>query len=474
MDYRNFIFGLVFLLTIISQPIKAQCFSNGFATAAFATGGSSPNTKDVLWLTWGASSSRDTYGKANVTLNNNSTSYASIPIAGGKFLCIEAKLIKVVGNIQSYRPGNYTGDSLDKLYNIGGIGARNKLVCGIKNGVSGKFVSFSLVCKAYIDGVPARLTGVVIADAESLSDIENFYAIGSGSWTLIDLLKNTSSREPYVIRKDNINSNQQKISFLRGNDDRTGGVTFLTFNDQAYDKKDLSVTVDVGLRGGGVTAIALGLLVPKTDTGDAPESYGVPLHVFNALEPIDDQIAVGQNKNINIGDYKLSGLRTAVGGYLGSVPPDGDINMLFGKLAMGDDLDGYAGSKEEDAWPQEYRSFSYKAHYLPGYKMKVVIPYHTKKNGYITGWIDFNLDGKFSDDEKAIVNAPISAKTATLEWTVPKNRIARSTYVRLRFGYTKSEIDSPIGAAIGGEVEDTRIIIQGRAIVNPVISPKIK
>lgn len=49
-----------------------------FATAAFATGGSSIYKNNVLWLTWGAQAATDTYGKHNQTLSNGSASYASI------------------------------------------------------------------------------------------------------------------------------------------------------------------------------------------------------------------------------------------------------------------------------------------------------------------------------------------------------------------------------------------------------------
>lgn len=455
------------------QNASGQCTlpSGQFATAAFATGGSSVYKNNVLWLTWGAQVASDTYGKHNQTLNNGSSSYASINMGGGRYLCIQATISNLVGLINSYAPGNYSGDSMDDMYNIGGTGSNNKLVSGIRNTTDGASVSFTLTCKATIDGVPVRLNGMVLGDAESLASRENFTATASGTWSIVDLKKNTSSTA-YEVRKDNLTGNKQKLSFLKGNDNNTGAVAFLTFNEQAFQGTDLSVSFDVTLKGGGLTAISLGLLPPAIDGGDAPESYGTPLHMIDALNVKYDNIPVNTVVNLNTTSYQVGGLETATSGFLGTTGPDADNKPLYSKDAMGDNNDGIAGVNEEDAWPAQYKSFSYKLYYNPNQTISVAIPYKAYRDGYIAGWIDFNQNGVFDASERSVATAPASGTTVNLTWTVPQNRVIRSTYVRLRYGYNLNELQVPTGSAVGGEVEDHRIFIQGSAITNPMLPGK--
>ncbi|SUI97826.1 Uncharacterised protein [Sphingobacterium spiritivorum] len=470
---------LLFILIcgfFVQQNASGQCPlpAGKFATAAFATGGSSIYKNNVLWLTWGAQAATDTYGKHNQTLSNGSASYASINMGGGRYLCIQATISNLVGLINSYAPGNYSGDSMDDMYNIGGTGTNNKLVSGIRNTTDGASVSFTLTCKATIDGVPVRLNGMVLGDAESLAAGENFTATASGTWSIVDLKKNTSVTGAYEVRKDNLTGNKQKLSFLRGNDNNTGAVAFLTFNEQAFQGTDLSVSFDVTLKGGGLTAISLGLLPPAIDGGDAPESYGAPLHMIDALNVKYDNIPVNTVVNLNTTSYQVGGLEAPVSGFLGTTGPDADNKPLYSKDAMGDNNDGIAGVNEEDAWPAQYKSFSYKLYYNPNQTITVAIPYKAYRDGYIAGWIDFNQNGVFEASERAVATATASGTSVNLTWTVPANRVIRSTYVRLRYGYNLNELQLPTGSAVGGEVEDHKIFIQGSAITNPMLPNKGK
>src|SRR5690606_35722497 len=96
-----------------------------------------------------------------------------------------------------------------------------------------------------------------------------------------------------------------QIHFMKGNDDNTAAVSFLTFNSSAYGgfNEDYAVSFEVTLRGTGTTALALGLLTINADRGDAPESYGAPLHLFDGTTLSDDGIAVGETKNLNLASY---------------------------------------------------------------------------------------------------------------------------------------------------------------------------
>lgn len=485
MKYFFLISGFFLCAFLGFQETKAQspCFGKP-TTAAYATGGESPYIRDVLWLTWG--STLDDledfpYGKPGEELENGSGSYASITIGDGKILCVQALISNCVGRIRSYAPGDFEGDSMDDLYNIGGIGEDNDLVNGIQNSVGGAEVSFTISCKAWLDGKPVRLAGLVLGDAESLNgSSEDFHVTADGEWNIVELKKNILNDEneypgEYLVEKKTVGARQQ-IHFLKGNDDNTAAVSFLTFNPTAYAiANEYQVTFDVTLKGGSLTAIALGLLTINADGGDAPESYGAPLHLFEGLSLTDDGIDVDalSPTNLNTEHYDPGALISDPSTYLGSTGPDADSEPLYSKDALGDD--NYPSpSNEEDAWPDDYKRFSYKATYMPGNIIRAEIPYRGTASGYIAGWIDFNLNGQFDDDELVVVSVPASplGTTAILEWTVPQNRVPYSTYVRLRYGPNEDEVSSPTSVATGGEVEDHRIYIFGPAITNPMLPSK--
>src|SRR5690554_6709319 len=161
-------FALFLLVTI--NKMQAQCYPNQIVTASFATGGSSPYIDDVLWLTWGSNNQGAfPYGRHDQPLSVGAKSRASIDLGEGRYLCIEAEIISINGAVNSYAPGNYGGDYLDDLYNIGGAGANNRLVSGIANRVDDSSPKIVIKCSATLDGQPIRLAGLVVADAESLN-----------------------------------------------------------------------------------------------------------------------------------------------------------------------------------------------------------------------------------------------------------------------------------------------------------------
>jgi len=498
--------GLLALLLIGSNAYSQDIIPKGaFTTAAYATGGSSQHKDKVLWLTWGAQTVNDTYGKHNVRIVNGSASYAKIDLGGGRFLKIAAVISNlqaykygitgynywnraIYGNdwfdtdgtdLNSYAPGNYSGDSMDDMYNIGGTGTRNKLISGLRNTQDKGQVRFKITAKATIEDKPVRLSGMVIGDAESLAVGEEFYAIGSGDWTIVDLQKNLS-KGAYEVLKTKDAKGLTKLHFLNGNDKDTGAVAFMTFNEGAYKGNGYEVEIDVYLKGGGLTAIALGLIPPSLDMGDAPESYGDAIHMLESYVPTNDNVQVYREgtssyyaTNLNTKSYEVGNLQSGINNYLGTTAADGDTQKMYSKDALGDDNSGTAGPNEEDAWPEKLRRFSHKLFYKKGDKIEAEIGYTAFKEGWISGWIDFNQNGVFDDDERVTVFAPKADKgSVKMVWTVPVNRVIRSTFVRLRFGYNESEVKSPIGIATGGEVEDHKIYILGPARSNPMLPNK--
>ena len=489
----------------ISQEGIAQCFPGLPVTGAYATGGSSPNKDRVFWLTWGSTLTESTtthpYGFASTTnprtIGVGAKSYGSIDLGGGRYMCVEATITSLdvegpsgsgTNELDTYIPGTFSGDFLDDLYNIGGLGSNNKMASGMIARNTKKTVKINITIKAKTDGVPVRLRGIVVADAESIGITEEYVrATGDGIWSVAEVKKNIE-QGAYLMRKETNANGTQSIIFDNGNNQTTGAVAFLTFKNTAYNPENgNAIIIPIESKGIGKTAFAIGLLTSGYDFGDAPASYGKPIHLiddislapdgitsvaWNALEPVKTKSKV----NVNTTGYNPGLLSYSVRRYLGTTPPDADTVDMFSVDAKGDDNSGSAGSSEEDAWPVKYKQFADKEFYKPGDKITAVIPYKKAlKDDIISGWIDFNLNGTFDESERVtkIITADGDGNV-TLEWTVPTTRVAYSTYVRLRYFGRNQDATSPIGNALNGEVEDHRIYILTPSMTNPALPSKLK
>ncbi|MHC1653600.1 CshA/CshB family fibrillar adhesin-related protein [Stenotrophomonas maltophilia] len=437
--------GLLLLLAMLA-PSMAWA-------AAYATGGSSPYRNTVLWLTWGGGAN----GVNNVVLNDGATSSIDMPVAAGVNLRVDCRLNTAETNVlRSYRPGNFVGDSLDDLYNIGGTGTSNQLIAGIAR-ASGTS-SFSITCTSTLGGAPYRLRGVVMADAESINNSGEFVeASAQGTWNVVEVRKNLANATPYLVNKSTSGANQV-IRFGPGNDDNTAAVTFLSFDNSAHAPGNLAVNMAFSMRGGGTTAIAIGLLVPYADFGDAPASYGDAMHVVDDLQFRSDGIPQGaSNFNINTAGYTPGGLAPPLTDFLGSLGPDTEQRSSYSTDALGDDNFPQVGSREEDAWPTSYRLTVMQAGTLINQPVACV------GNGSVAGWIDFNRNGQFDANERS-TTALCSGGQANLSWTVPAVVSAGTSYVRLRYATIAAQIQNPTGVADDGEVEDHRITITAPAL----------
>lgn len=433
---------------LVALLLLAAClFTPSMAwAAAYATGGSSPYRDTVLWLTWGGGE----LGTHNVVLNNGDTSSFSMPVAAGVNLDVTCGLSDISsGTLRSYRPGAYSGDSMDDLYNIGGTGNANRLIAGIAR--SSGTTDFRITCTSTLGGIPYRLPGLVMADAETLNNVnEHVEARAQGTWNVVELRKSVGSGA-YRVTKSQSGANNV-IRFGPGNY-QTAAITFLSFDAGAYAAGDLSVNMDFAIRGGGTTAIAIGLLVPYADFGDAPASYGDAMHVVGALELRDDNIPNNTtNLDINTVDYTPGGLAPPTNNYLGTVGPDTEQRSSYSADARGDDNFPAGNPNEEDAWPSNYRLTIMQAGTV------VSQPVACVGNGNVAGWIDFNRNGQFDAGERSNT-AVCSGGSAALSWTVPADIEAGTSFVRLRYATNATQIQQPTGVADDGEVEDHLITI---------------
>lgn len=177
---------------------------------------------------------------------------------------------------------------------------------------------------------------------------------------------------------------------------------------------------------------------PLVDRGDAPASYGDPLHI--------------------ISDAGVSGT------FLGSVPPDPEPAPQSDAGATGDDLDG---NDDEDGvvLPQLFAGGTTE--------ITVTVSEVTGSAGALTGgvaylsaWIDFDGNGVFdpadrvaadlrdgeAGDKDGVFDGEISFDVA-----VPADATQLPTYARFRFSTTEGLVT----VAVDGEVEDYRLTISG-------------
>jgi len=499
----------LFFLGIIGSTISvsAQCFSdvNGKRTepvvSTFATYGKGKYKNEIIWLNWGASSASATNG-ASKTLEANDYSNAEIKINDNKFICVKT-IVKSVNNLKS----DVINRNYSIMHNTYSNAAHNMyhLLTTINSKTESKILleSYAFVRtrttlgEPYTD-VPFKIKGLIFADAESANNIEYFSLTANGDWNLVEFINETgNTTNNYNVTK-NYSDNVGTITMGEGADQRMAGIAMLRFNDTAYSSLSdkYKVTYNGIFYGGGTTSISIGILTPFADFGDAPISYGAPIHFIDKLELVNDNLTLGEKTNVGKSTtFKSGALIRPNSNYIGSLGPDSNSKVVFSKYADGDNIfeDGFdnngdpltseIASKEEDAWPDQYKGFSYKtvngSNYPIGSTIDAKIPVKTNKASVLAGWIDFDLNGKFDQSERVYIEVPANTdESKNLIWRVPSVRKPFSTYARLRLFdlsdvSTNGAIDlnkiSPTSDVYSGEVEDHYIKIYPQSVSNPMI-----
>jgi PKD repeat protein len=158
------------------------------------------------------------------------------------------------------------------------------------------------------------------------------------------------------------------------------------------------------------------------DHGDAPFTFGDGAHQLKS-----DSLSLGN-------------------------PPDAESMALnqtpHDKDAKGDDL---TGKNDEDGVEQPFDSNLSPTQ--ASYKIKVFVHNPLNETIYVCGWIDFNKNGLFDDNEKTSITGTLTGPN-NLVWTsFPSNLTGGDTYARFRIS-TGIEALQPTGVAPDGEVED--------------------
>ncbi|QWP78722.1 DUF11 domain-containing protein [Lysobacter sp. K5869] len=422
------------LLTLASFSAQAQ----------FATGGSGRFKSQIFWFDWGQQGAAIPAAGTTVTNTFNTSA--------GQQLRMTCSISNLNGAMHIKQPGDYSGDGLDDLYNIGGTDAANTMDIGLANTADGATVTFTFACSATLGaaGDPNApdypLSGLVFADAEQSQNqgTQNEYTQGTvtsagTTWRMIDRFRNCTTSDMPVIRTDSGGQSTLRLN---------GAPTICQSGPMGVAFMEGTTTANVVLKGGGNSAIALGAMVVfTTDFGDAPASYGNPTH---EAQPSWSGGVPAANATTQLNSMTLADLVQPTA-RLGSLV-DAELAPRHNANADGDDNDG---SDDEDGFTAPLGVVVA----VPG-DTYTPPPIACSGGGTVRGWVDFNRDGDFNDPGEVSNNAPVcpgganGSGTVTLNWTVPANASQGRSYMRLRTASVAAQIATPDGAAADGEVED--------------------
>ena len=183
-----------------------------------------------------------------------------------------------------------------------------------------------------------------------------------------------------------------------------------------------SMNINAGSNGDLILLSNVIVSVPsEMDFGDALSSYGNPAHI------IPDTISL----------------------YLGNSAPDDDVNTVFSASADWDDNNG-----TDDEGGVVPPSTAWTTNQVETLDVEV------NGTGYLSSWIDWNLDGDFDDPGELIANeVAVTTGTNTISVTVPATASAGDLPSRFRLCSQLGDCNSPTGLANDGEVEDYKISV---------------
>ena len=178
------------------------------------------------------------------------------------------------------------------------------------------------------------------------------------------------------------------------------------------------------------------------DEGDAPASYGKAIHSIATVDGVTGK-EVSQP-------------------YLGHLSPDMDENNALDWF--GDDNATTADEGVDQLLPADLKGTTNEMIKMdrthPG-NYTITLEAHTDgaPQANIYGWIDFNQNGTFDEDERSDLATITKDGSVTLRFTKSTTYIDPSVNelgVRVRIAKDAVQIESPTGMAFSGEVEDFR------------------
>ena len=370
------------------------------------------------------------------------------------------------------------------------------VIQSVKNGAN---VGVEFKVKATLNGkeVPANVVFATGEEAGS-SEIEIYKTDGDG-FELVTELSNTTYRVP-TARSYTAESydNRYNLTPVGNGQGRQLGQSYTIEGPGKDAFKPFIADKAKGFRSTEITEETVSTV---TDSDGKVYSDGLGTQVFGPAVTHRDSgmstpVVLTRNAK-NLGVYILSsGQQGAMFGFM--VLDEGDAPASYGKvghaIAKGDGItQPYLGSKEPDIDIRTEKitdetAFKYDdengeggdegARQLMGDKVEKGDNYKLKKvndgtysltfdahlgggtNAFVNGWIDFNNNGKFDENEGAGAVEVKKDGEVTLTWTTPVQNVdvtATKLATRLRIANDKADVKEATGIAYSGEVEDFQI-----------------
>ena len=276
-------------------------------------------------------------------------------------------------------------------------------------------------------------------------DTDNLF--GSNPATKIDGISYYSTNLDLIRRSNQVGPDKKAVAwkYFGSADLTTGGLGTGVFGPNISSIAAVPLVMtrgasEVGLyiASSGKQSAMLGFF--PLDEGDAPASYGKAIHSIATVDGIT-------GKKVNQP-------------YLGHLSPDMDENNTLDWF--GDDNATTADEGVDQLIPGDLKGKTNEMIKMdrthPG-DYTITVEAHTDgaPKAYIYGWIDFNQNGTFDEDERSDLATITKDGSVTLRFTKSKTYIDPSVTelgVRARIAKDDKQIESPTGMAFSGEVED--------------------
>lgn len=384
--------------------------------AQYADLGSGTLKNQIWWLDWSGFAIAE--GASRTIQTNNG-------------LTITVTFSNVTSNfLQPSVMNTWPGAMLHMLYDFSDAGIHPALYDAVSGYISAGS-HFKLTVGVSRNNTPINFT-LVTADAEgsNTGETTTFQTNGS-AWSIIELIRNSGQTIDPVTGCGTQTAAIHDTHENPNSPSAIGQNPIIATHNTGVGPLTLDVTIDHASTIGGM-GVAFGIL-ESADRGDLPATYGTAEHelLYSMTSPCNYLPPLPQTTQVT--NLKI-----------GTVPPDPDPVQTADDNAVGVDEDGIS------SFPVYNNNGSYT--------LIVPVGNATGADAYLTGWFDFNRNGRFDPGESVTATVPNNAASATLSWTglptwLPTGTAAGYGF-RLRLSSDQQQTQSATGYARDGEVED--------------------
>ncbi|MEZ6136944.1 MAG: GEVED domain-containing protein [Pirellulaceae bacterium] len=152
--------------------------------------------------------------------------------------------------------------------------------------------------------------------------------------------------------------------------------------------------------------------------------------------------------------------------YLSTAADNGPRHTVVTGLSLGATVSPDADAKLDNADNDDGLVFTSGVFAAFQSNVSVSVTNTTGSAAFMSLWIDYNGDGNFESAERIFNSRPVSGATSNFSFIVPPSAVIGETVARIRLSSSASAVESSLGAAPDGEVEDHVISIQGNPYTN--------